>query len=138
MAYATLDDLVGRYGEAIVEQLTDRTIPPSRAIDPAVAQSALDGASAEADSYVGVRWATPLTQTPDALREAVTALACERLHTAGIPEDVAEAAKRARAWLRDLAAGRAVIDAAGPAIGGDAVFVAGLPALFSAADMGGW
>lgn len=136
-SYATPSDLVARYGEDALVQLTDRTSPPSRIIDPRVAEDALFGASAEADAYVGTRYAVPLAiPAPAPVREAVLAIAFETLHQAGVADDVRRAAQRARAFLRDVAAGRAALDAAGPAVTGDAVFVAGAAPVFTTTALG--
>ena len=134
MPYATISDLVSRFGEDELVQLTDRSTPPSRTIDAVVAVAALHSAAAEADTYLAVRYGTPVSPVPAMLTDAVCALARERLCVSGVPELVKEAAARARSWMKDLAQGRAAIEATGPSTAsGDAVYVAGLPPLFSAA-----
>lgn len=60
MAYATLNDLVARYGERELIQLTDLVNMPPSAIDADRVQIALDDASAVVDSYVGQVYALPL------------------------------------------------------------------------------
>lgn len=108
MARATVADLVARYGETELIQLTDRTQPPSRTVDDAVAARALTDASAEVDSYLAQRWPSG-TFTSPALVEAECVLARHRLHR--IPTDAVQAeAERVRAWLRDLAAGKAALE----------------------------
>ena len=45
MTYATYDDLVTRFGEMKLTQLTDRSIPPARYPDKAVIGAALTDAT---------------------------------------------------------------------------------------------
>ena len=108
MPRAIVADLITRYGEAELIQLTDRTHPPSRVINEAVALQALTDASAEVSSYVLVRWPAGVSTTP-ALVEAECILARHRLHRTPTDAVIAEAA-RIRAWLRDLADGDAAVD----------------------------
>ena len=51
MAYATVADMIARFGELEVLQLTDRN--QEGVIDKAVAKTALDDATAEIDAYLG-------------------------------------------------------------------------------------
>jgi phage gp36-like protein len=55
MAYATVQDLIDRFGEAEVKQLAPAATP-ALGFDQARLSGALDDASAEADSYLAVRW----------------------------------------------------------------------------------
>lgn len=68
MIYASPLDLVERFGEPEVRQLTDRAEPPAGDMDEAVAASALADASAEIDAYVGAAYGLPLPSVPDVLR----------------------------------------------------------------------
>lgn len=77
MAYATLADLVARYGEEEVKQRTDRT--GAGAIDAAVAQRALDDATAEIDGYLASRYTLPLPTVPAHLARIACAIARYRL-----------------------------------------------------------
>jgi phage gp36-like protein len=67
MAYAASQDLVDRFGELEIIQLTDReTIPPA-AINADVAARALADADALIDGYLLKAYALPLQSTPPAL-----------------------------------------------------------------------
>ena len=67
MAYATVADLVARFGAAELVQLTDVTNIPPSAIDQARVELKLDDASVFVDGYVGQVYRLPLAgcQKPD-------------------------------------------------------------------------
>lgn len=106
MAYATTADLV-RFGL------------PSAAltgVSSTTQDEAISAASAFADSYLRSRYAVPLTSYGDDLSQCVCALAAESLLlTRGFDPNrangdvIAQRADNARAWLRDVAAGRAAV-----------------------------
>ena len=56
MTYASYDDLVTRFGEAKLTQLTDRAAPPARHPDRAVIEAALGDASEAVDGYAAARY----------------------------------------------------------------------------------
>lgn len=58
MAYVTTTQLSARLGSAMYARLTDRV--NGATADSAVAQQIIDEAAAEADSYLAVRYATPV------------------------------------------------------------------------------
>lgn len=67
--YCTKADMLGRFHEYDLIQLTDET--HSNVIDDAVLEKAINDASAEIDSYLTGRYVTPLTNpTPDIIHKA--------------------------------------------------------------------
>jgi len=106
MAYCTTADLIAEFGELALLQLTDIDEPAAGEVVAARADAAIARASDEADGYLGTRYAVPLAAAPLQLQGAVRDLAYFYLHRLGAPEQVEAAADRARAWLRDVAAGR--------------------------------
>lgn len=62
MAYATLADLVARFGEEQLVQLTDRLA--AGVIDEAVLDQAIADASALIDGYLAGRYPVPLSPAP--------------------------------------------------------------------------
>jgi len=106
MAYATTTDLA-RFGL------------PSGAlagVSTATQEAALDAASAFADSYLRSRYTVPLTSYGVDLTKQVCALAAEDLLTTrGFDPSRANGdaitlrADNARAWFRDVSAGRAAV-----------------------------
>jgi len=110
-AYATQQDLVDRFGNAEMLAIGDRD--QDQVIDVTVVTGALDDASALIDTYLGKRYDLPLAATPPALVPIAAALARHALYAANPPEDVRAAHDDALRFLRDLAAGKAVLDIAG-------------------------
>ena len=106
MAYASIQDLIDRFGLAEVKQLAPSTAPVG--YDQARLEQVLDDASAELDSYLGARYPTPLDPVPGLVVKYCADLARETLDKNG-RDSVLEAGKRARAWARDVAKGAATL-----------------------------
>lgn len=109
MPYCTISDLTTRYSAQELIDLSDRADPPVGAIDTAVLDAAIAEAGAVIDSYLGGRYTLPLATTPPALTAAACHLTRYALYDDRAPERVRELRDEAVAWLRDLAAGRAVL-----------------------------
>lgn len=106
MTYASLDDLIDRFGEAELIDLTDRADPPRGIIDPAVAADALDDADAAIDGYLAVRYALPLPSAPPLVKAIACDIARYRLHSRIAPTDIVRANyEDALKRLKDIAAG---------------------------------
>lgn len=112
MAYALVQDMITRFGEAELVALAPVTPRPSAApfYDEARVVQELADASAEIDSYLANRWPVPLAEVPPLIVRAACVLAREGLDRQG-RDQVTEAAKRIRAWLKDLAQGKATLGA---------------------------
>ena len=106
MPYAAIQDMTDRFTETELKRLAPSASPPG--YDAVRVGRAIDDASAEADSYLAVRFSVPLAEAPPLLVKAVCDLAREALDAQG-RQPVVDAAKRARQWLKDLAAGRATL-----------------------------
>lgn len=79
MAYATVEDMVARFSELEVIQLTDRN--QDGLIDEDVAAVALADATAEIDTYLG-RFKRPFTDVPPILKRLCCDIARYRLTAA--------------------------------------------------------
>jgi phage gp36-like protein len=106
--YATEADLVDRYGEDELVQLTDRL--GTGAIDADVLARALADAAAEVDSYLRGRVSLPLASPPAELVWVQADIARYRLHGVRATEEARKRYEDARSWLRDVAAGRVLLD----------------------------
>lgn len=73
MSYASQDDLVTRFGERELVELTDRADPPSGEVDAAVVAAALADTDGEINGYLGVRYPLPLAEIPT----LIVNLACD-------------------------------------------------------------
>lgn len=111
MAYAAVQDMIERFTEQEVRQLAPSAGAPG--YDLARVEQVLADASAELDSFLAVRFAVPLTTVPALVVKFTCDLAREALDRTGRAH-VLEAGKRARAWARDVAQGRASLGS-GPA-----------------------
>jgi len=107
MPYATLQDLETRYGADEINQLTDRDNDGNN--DPDVVDSALNSASSEMDSYLGVRYSTPIATVSDNLNRVCCDIARFLLHDDAATDEVEARYNRAIKWLQAIASGKAVL-----------------------------
>ncbi|MEW6252381.1 MAG: DUF1320 domain-containing protein [Pseudomonadota bacterium] len=104
MPYATLANLIERFGELELTQLTDAASPGL--IDEAVVARALADAEAVVDGHLGGRYTLPLATVPPVLVGAVCDLARARLYKDALPEVVAKRADEAMKYLTLLGQGK--------------------------------
>ena len=109
MAYATPDDMVSRFGEGEVIALTDRG--QTGTVDPTVASSALDDASAEIDTYLAGRYQLPFVGTPRFIAGLCCDIARYRLCVGEtrLTEEIADRYKAAVRFLELAAAGKVTL-----------------------------
>lgn len=103
MSYASVADLVARYGEAELIQRTDRA--GAGVIDAAVAQRALDDAAAEIDGHLAARYRLPLATVPPLLSRVACDIARYRLWEDLASEEVRKRYEDARRLLENLSRG---------------------------------
>lgn len=115
MTYATYDDLVTRFGEMKLTQLTDRATPPARCPDKGVIEAALADATETIDGYAAGRYLTPLSPVPAPVCRWCADIAFYYLHTGTgkVPDDVRKMFEDALAGLKDMAKGVIVFQAEG-------------------------
>lgn len=121
MSYASQQDLIDRYGEAQLIQLTDRADPPAGAIDPDEVARALSFAAALIESLVSARYTVPLSPVPPMVVEVACDLARYRLYGEAPTDEVRRRYDDALRWLHDVQAARADLGGAAqnaPASGG--------------------
>ena len=112
--YATYDDMLIRFGETKLTQLTDRVTPPTRQPDRAVIEAALGDATQLIDGYAAARYVTPLSPVPAPVRRWCADIAFYYLHASGIvPEDVRKMFETALAGLKDMSKGVIIFQAEG-------------------------
>lgn len=124
MTYATLADMVDRFGETELVQRTDRV--DCGTIDTVVLERALADADAEIDSYLATRYALPLASTPAVVNRLACEIARYRLFDDGVPETVRVRYQDAVSLLKRLASGDVVL------AGMEGVAVAGVDTVYSA------
>lgn len=113
--YATVDDMIRRYGEVEMIRLSvaDGTVP--EAVVPGRIEGAIADASQLIDSYLRVRYATPVVPAPAELVRSTCLLARYDLALGGEREPTEQmrlARKEVIAWLEKLAAGSATLEGA--------------------------
>lgn len=104
MQYATLADMIRRFREEELVQLTD--LDKSGDLVPATVQAALDDAAAVIDAYLQQRYAMPLASVPRVLLNICCDLARAALYEDSITDNVAKRQDAAMQMLRDLATGK--------------------------------
>jgi len=136
--YCTAADLNLRFGAEEMLELTDRDA--DGVADAGVLDAAITDAGNTIDSYISRRYDLPLSTVPARLLKIACDLVRYDLHKEDPPERVTAAFKDAMAALRDIAAGRAVLDVAGaePTGAKDDVIVEGPGRIFNEDTMGGF
>lgn len=105
MTYAVKQDLIDRFGQTELAQLTDRTNGAS--IDDTVIGKALADADAKIDSYIAVVHQLPLVPVPATLVRIAGDIARYYLYDDRVTEQVKDRFEDAIRFLRDVAAGKA-------------------------------
>lgn len=105
MSFATLQQLIDRYGEAMLLDLTDRANPPAGVIGAAVAERGLADASAVIEGHLAARYAMPLQTVPQILVDVCLKLWVWNLHLHTPTEKVKADYDQAMRLLRDIAKG---------------------------------
>lgn len=100
MSYATADDYASRYTQREATALSSQ----GRSIDDALAT-----ASAFVDTYLATRYVVPLSSTPPDVVSATLSIARYELYADAATDRIGEAYSSAIAYLKDVAAGRAII-----------------------------
>lgn len=116
MPYCTQQDLIDRFGENELVQLTDRSDPPAGIIDSTVVDKAIADAGALIDSYLQARYSLPLVQVPATLERVACDLTRYYLHEDAVPEIVKANYDHSVSFLRQVSRGEAAV---GPTSGGD-------------------
>lgn len=118
MTYASVDDMVSRFGETEVLRFSAGDGPLPETIIPARIEQALADASARIDSYLRRRYTVPLAApVPDVIVRAACTLARYDLAMGGDREPTEQmrlAQKDVIGWLEKIASGQATLEGAAP------------------------
>lgn len=118
MTYATQQDMVDRFGEKELVELTDKVNKPVSTINDATVNLALGDAAALIDGYIGKLYRLPLSSVPPVLTKVMCDIARYYLHGKSAEKDgpVERAYNEAVAWLTSVSKGVVTIpDAEGVA-----------------------
>ena len=103
--YATRYDMEDAFGTDEIRQLSDRA--HTGETDDAVVTAAIAAACSYMDGYLAGRYALPLTEPyPPVIVATACDLARCRLYDDDLPDTVAKNGDAAKAWLRDVSAGK--------------------------------
>lgn len=111
MSYATQANMVTRFGEQELIQLTDRAQPALEMIDSAILAAAMTRADSLVDGYLRVRYTVPVAPTLPEIAHVAEGIARRYLYDDGAPEGVTVMYTEAIAWLKDVQAGKVLLPA---------------------------
>ena len=112
MAYATVDDMVQRFGAPEMARASTPENTPVTTVIPEPIETALEDASAQIDSFLRKRYAVPLQAVPPEINRACCMLARADLGMGGernISEQAQAARQEAIKWLGLIATGAVVL-----------------------------
>ena len=107
MSYCTPQDMIDRFGENELIDLTDRD--DTGAINADVLGRAIDDASAKIDSYLGSRYQLPIDPLPPILVRYACDIARFNLYDESVPDVVETRHKDATRFLELVAAGKVLL-----------------------------
>lgn len=107
MPYATQTDLEDAYGADEMLQLADRD--RDGVADAGFIDAALNRADSLIDGYLAGRYALPVAPVPPVLTATACDLARYWLYDDAAPDRVRQAFEDAIAWLKDVAAGKVLL-----------------------------
>ena len=144
MSYATAQDVINRYPNRDLVQLTNED-PAATTINVTPITQALSDASAEIDGYIEGRFSLPLTDPPAVLTRLATDIAMYRMQTLRPLHDLEDARKRyedAVAMLGKVASGELTLglaaDGQEPPIAGAVETVNGPNRVFNRGNLKGY
>lgn len=113
MTYAVKQNLIDRFGQTELAQLTDRV--DGTTIDDAVVNRALEDADGIINGYIQARYTLPLSSLPPRIVTVACDIARYQLFEDAVTEIVRQRYEDAIAWLKGVSAGKVSLglDAAG-------------------------
>ncbi|AWB06810.1 DUF1320 domain-containing protein (plasmid) [Azospirillum humicireducens] len=141
MPYVTKSDLIARYTQTRLRELTDREAPYQGDIVDAVLDQAIASAASVIDGHLAARYTLPLAQVPALLTDIAARLAYAALFIDTCPDKVTADYQAAMRSLRDIAAGTVQLDAGAVAsteVSGGPVEVAASDRVFGRDNLRSW
>jgi len=103
--YATQQNLIDRFGERELIELSDRADPPLGTIDATVVNKKLADADATINGYLAVKYALPLAPVPSMLERIACDIARYYLYEDRVTDQVKRRYDDCIAWLKGVANG---------------------------------
>jgi phage gp36-like protein len=113
MPYASKQNMIDRFSEESLIQLTDRVEPYTQEIIDAVLNQALEDADAMINTYLAKRYDLPLASIPAVLPRHAAVIAYYDLHRGHHPEEVRTNYEDTLSFLDKVSRGLVVLDAQG-------------------------
>jgi len=105
MPYATRQEMIDRFGEAELIQLTDRAEPLTNAIVDSVLDAALADADSEINGYLQARYSLPLATVPLLVQKLSRTIARYNLYDKFAPEKIEKDYNQAMSTLKLISNG---------------------------------
>jgi phage gp36-like protein len=132
MMYCTQADIVARFGESELKQLTDRA--GANTIDSAAVEAAIADAAAEIDGYIATRYTLPLESVPKVITRIAVDIALYQLFMArrmGATEEVRYRYTDVRKLLENIAAGKVSLGVPSPLQSENDIVMTSAPSVWS-------
>lgn len=115
MSYAVKQDMIDRFSDLEIRQLTDKAEPPTGLINDVVLARALQDADGDIDAALAGRYSLPLASVPKVLVRVACNLARYYLYDDRAGEEVTRRFKDEKKFLEAVADGKATlgVDATG-------------------------
>lgn len=110
MAYCTLQQLIDRYSERLLLDVSDRGDEAAGTLDQALIGRAITDADAEIDGYLRGRYALPLKAVPPQLTDLSLRLSIYKAHTHAVSEKIRDDYRAAIRSLELIARGEIRLD----------------------------
>lgn len=121
MAYCTLQQLIDRYSERLLVEVSDRGEAATGMVDAALIERAIADADALIDGYLKVRYALPIADVPRLVTDLSLRVAIYYAHGQVVADKVRDDYREALKTLQQIAQGLLRLDIAGvepPSSGG--------------------
>jgi len=141
MAYATVTDMIGRFGETEMIRLSSSDGPLSATVQAAPVDQALGDATAIIDGYLRKRYTTPLTSPTLDIVRAACVLARYDLASGGDREPATQVKEDRRdviSWLNKIAEGFVTLEGVAPISAGSSARSSDRTRMFGSPELGGW
>ena len=130
--YCTQADIVARFGETELIQLTDRAA--AGAVDVVAVEAAIADAAAEIDGYIATRYTLPLIPVPKIITRIAVDVALYQLFMArrmGATEEVRYRYTDVRKLLENIAAGKVSLGVPSPVQSENDIVMTSAPSVWS-------
>lgn len=113
MAYCTLPQLIARYSEGLLVQISDRGEASTGMVDAGLVERAIADADALIDGYLKVRYALPIADAPRLVTDLSLRIAIYYAHGQVVSDKIRDDYREALKTLQQIAQGLVRLDIEG-------------------------